>query len=487
MMERDRPPGEGFEPPTGPPVPLAPSSVEPPDLGQLSGRRPAFAVDLRGGWGTAVVGAVVVASVLGIVAEGLSFLFYAATSGSNGSRPDFARIGGVIFYAFHRVGLVFEVPRSVSGELGQSGLGLPLSARFTASIAIMGGTILAMALLYLAGRAVADRAGGDAWTRGVHGAKVGVPYAIVCLVVAWAVRFSFPLGGGSLAIHPSYAAAGLWPLGLGVVFGFVGGIRSGGDARWTAPAWTDAAMVGRVRAAVAGGWSMIALGLILSFVGLLVLAAVKPDATRDYFTGAFRGGADAGTATIAANVLVVPNMAAWVLFPSMGSCVGASGGSFGLQGSFCVLSYTQFPKAGAVGGFIGGGGIGALPNPPPGYYAFVLVPLVAVLAGGMVAARRASAETRGEAVAVGVLAGVTFALMAILVLVLSIVSVRVGGQVGGVSQAVTIRLGPELAKSVLLAFAWGIVGGGIGGFIQGRALPAGSTGRARPFELPGER
>jgi hypothetical protein len=230
---------------------------------------------------------------------------------------------------------------------------------------------------------------------------------------------------------------------------------------------------------------MIGLGLLLSFAGLLVLAAVKPDATRDYFTEAFRGGADNGAATIAANLLLVPNMAAWVLFPSMGSCLGVSGGSFGLQGSFCFLSYTQFPRTGAVGGFLGGGGFGGLPNPPPGYYAFILVPIIAVLAGGVIAARRSVAETRGEAVAVGVLAGVAFGLMAILVLVLSIIGVRLGGQIGGVSQAVTIRIGPELATSILLAFAWGVVGGGLGGFLQGRALPT-SAGRARPVERPEE-
>jgi hypothetical protein len=468
-MEGSWPP-DGFEPPA-PPAPPAPSST----------------VDLRGGWGTAVLGAVVVAAVLGIVAEGLSFLFYAARGGSNASSSEFARIGGVIFYAFHRVGLVFDVPRSFTGELGQSGLGFPVSARFTASIAVMGGTLLAMALLYLAGRTVADRAGGDGWTRGVHGAKVAVPYALICLIGAGAVRFSFPLGGGSLRIHPSYVGAVLWPLGLGILSGFAGGVRSRGEASWAGAPGADAALVRRARAAVAGGWSMIALGLILSFVGLLVLAAVKPTATRGYFSGAFRGGADTGAATIAANVLVVPNMAAWVLFPSMGSCLGVSGGSFGLQGSFCFLSYTQFPKSGAVGGLIGGGGVGALPNPPLGYYAFILAPLVAVVAGGMTAARRASASTRGEAVATGVLAGVAFGLMAILTLVLSIISVRIGGQLAGVSQAVSVRLGPELAKSVLLAFSWGIVGGAVGGFIQGRTLPAGSTGRAQPFEPPGER
>jgi Family of unknown function (DUF6350) len=429
------------------------------------------------------VGALVVAVVLGVLAEGLAFLFAEASPASSASNLDLAHIGGAIFYAFHRVGLVFEIPRSVTGELGQSGLEFFPSARFTASVAIMGGTLLAMALLYRAGRAVADRAGGDGLTRGINGAKVGVPYAAICLVAAWGVRFSAPLGGGSVKIHPSYAAAALWPLGLGILLGFVGGVRSAGDG-WTTAPFGDAASVRRIRAATAGGWWMIALGLVLSFAGLLVLAAVKPDATRAYFTEAFRGGADNGAAAITANLLLVPNMAAWVLFPSMGSCLGVSGGSFGLRGSFCFLSYTQFPRTGAVGGFLGGGGVGALPNPPVGYYAFILAPMIAVLAGGAIAARKARAETRREAMAVGILAGVAFGLMAILTLVLCIISVRLGGQIGGVSQAVTIRLGPELAKSILLAFGWGIVGGGVGGFVQGRALPATSAGRA--LEPPGE-
>jgi hypothetical protein len=313
---------------------------------------------------------------------------------------------------------------------------------------------------------------------------VALPYAAICLLAAFAVRFSFPVGGGSLRVHPSYVAAALWPLGLGILFGFAGGLRSAGGAIWTGTQAGGPAMARRARAAVAGGWWMIAVGLALSFAGLLVLAAVKPDATRDYFSGAFRDGSDVGTATLAANLLLVPNMAAWVLFPSMGSCVGVSGGSFGLQGSFCFLSYTQFPRTNAVGGLIGGGGIGALPNPPLGYYAFILAPLVAVLVGGAIAARRSAAETRAEAVTMGVLAGVAFGLMAILALALSLFTVRVSGQVAGISQAVTIRLGPEPSKSILLAFAWGIVGGGIGGFIHGRALPAGSTERAQPFDTP---
>jgi hypothetical protein len=441
------------------------------------------AVALRGGWGTAVVRAVVSMAVLGILAEVLSFLLYAAAGGARPSRVDFARIGGAIFYAFHRVGFVFEVPRAV-GELGPTDFPFPVSGRFIASSALMGGTVLAMLLLYRAGRAVADEAGGDALARGVHGAKVGVPYAIVCLSASWGVRFSVPLAGAHLRIHPSYVAALLWPLGLGILFGFLGGFRSGTDSPWRAEPQVARSWASRATAAVAGGWWMLGSGLLLSFAGMLILAAVKPDVTQAYFRSAFEGGVDNGAAAIVSNLFVVPNMAVWVLFPSMGSCLGISGGSFGLQGSFCFLSYTQFPSGGDVGGLIGGSAIGGLPNPPPGYYAFVLVPLAAVLVGGFVSARRARPESRSEAVAMGVLGGVAFGLMGTLALVLSTISVRVGGGAGSlIGGAITVRLGPELAKSILVAFVWGIVGGGIGGYIHGRTLPAGL--RRRPATSPG--
>ncbi len=87
---------------------------------------------LGGGWAVAVVRAGFAILVSGVLAEGLAFLLYAAVGGSKPSKVEFARIGGALFYAFHRVGFVFEVPRSVAGQLGQSSLPFPISARFTA-------------------------------------------------------------------------------------------------------------------------------------------------------------------------------------------------------------------------------------------------------------------------------------------------------------------------------------------------------------------
>jgi len=54
--------------------------------------------------------------------------------------------------------------------------------------------------------------------------------------------------------------------------------------------------------------------------------------------------------------------------------------------------------------------------------------------------------------------------------------------VGGVSQAVTVRVGPELTQSLLVALVWGIAGGGVGAFIEGGKRP--STSIALDLALP---
>jgi hypothetical protein len=205
-----------------------------------------------------------------------------------------------------------------------------------------------------------------------------------------------------------------------------------------------------------------------------VLAAVKPSATKAYFQ-IFDEGVVNGIAGIAATLLVVPNMATWVLFPSMGTCLTASAHVIGPSFSFCFLSYTQFPRE---GGAAGGSGLipsGALPNPPLGFYLFILAPLLAVLLGGVLAARRGGAETRQEAVGLGAAAGFLFGLAALLVLVLA--TIRASGTFSGAAAARnfsfdgSVVVGPDLLPGMLLSLAWGIVGGGIGGLIEGRSRP----------------
>jgi hypothetical protein len=313
--------------------------------------------------------------------------------------------------------------------------------------------------------------------------KVAVPYAVIVLLVSFLAHFSPNFPGtsgvsGRLSFRPSYLAAILWPLVLGALMGFVGGFRSGGeDVRRSGEPWTR-----RLRGAIAGGWAMLLVGLLAAYVAVLLLGLVQPEA-RPFGTNIdTEGGASSLASSSILTVLTVPNRGALVLFPSMGSCLTASIRSSGFGFSFCFLSYQHFLPSSQGLARLGQanpltGTTPSLPAAPVGYYAFLLVPLVAVLFGGMVAARRARAESRAEAAGVGALAGVAFGLLALVTVVLASLTVRASaGGLGaaplGGSGTASASAGPDIVSSVLLALLWGAAGGALGGLFQGRSLPA---------------
>ena len=412
------------------------------------------------GWKPALLGAVGTILVLGVIGEALAFLLYAAEDQARPSIADTARFGGFVFYAFHHVGLRF-------GGAAFGGIG----ANVTVALAMLTGTLVALWLLALTGRAIANQAGGSSLARGIQGAKVALPYAALCLGLAFVVRVpqsqaAAGLSTGFPAAHPSYVAAVLWPLGLAAVAGFVGGFRSHAPTGVMATPWGT-----RLRAAAGGGTWMLAVGLILSFVGLVLLTPFAPDVARDYFRP-FDQSFLRGASVILGTLLVLPNMAAWVLFPAMGSCLEISGGVFGLSGSFCFLSYSQFPTTHAIAGIRTPSP--NLPSPPSGYFLFLLAPLVAVLVGGAIAARRADGGTKQEAVGVGALAGLAYALLSLATAVLSTITAKASGfgqAFPGAPGAIHARVGPALASTFLVALLWGVVGGAIGALWESRRLP----------------
>jgi hypothetical protein len=402
-----------------------------------------------------VIGAVTTVVVLGAIAEVVAFLLYAAGDESRPSATTFARLGGLIFYAFHHVGIVFQqgaATSDLSAELGSS---------FRVAAAALLGTFIGMWLLWRTGRRIGDELGGHGWVRGVHGAKVALPYALLTLALAFAVRIPRDAldPTGSPAIHPSYLAAFFWPLGLGALAGFLGGFNSARDQRW------PAGMAGRhTRAALQGGAWMMGLALLLAFVGLLLLAPTHPQATAEYFQP-FDEKFSQGVALIVATLLAVPNLAAGlILFPAMGTCLSAGGSALGFSGSVCVISWTQFPSSGinAQSGL-------DLPAPPLAYFLYLLVPLLAVIIGGAMAARKGGATTREQAVAMGGLAGVVYGVLTVILAILVTVTFKgsAGGALGG--QGFTAHVGPEMLPGLFWPFLWGVVGGAIGGAIEARS------------------
>jgi hypothetical protein len=405
------------------------------------------------GWPKAVVGALVAVVAAGAAAEVIAVLAYVAET----PRPQLlalARFGGLLFFAFNRVTVVFAAS-------GGDFAGIAGGVRVTA--ALLGGMALIVWLLAWAGRQVAELAGGSALARGLHGAKVALPYALICFGLAFLVTVpEGSLADGFPQVHPSHLEAFLWPLTWGAVAGFVGGLRS-------APRRATEATPSRVaRDAVEGGLAMLGLGLVLAFASLVALAPFQPGPTRAYFRP-FEGSAADGLALVYVTVLGLPNLASMlVLFPTMNVCPTVAGNPLGADRSVCLLDPTHWPRGSDIDLF--GGGIN-LHGPPPAFYLFVLVPLVAVLAGGAVAARRAHAGTVRESVRAGALAGVAFGLASAALAFLATAGVAAGPGADGVSGAFHITLGPPLAMALAMGLAWGVGGGALGGLIRGRHLP----------------
>jgi hypothetical protein len=227
---------------------------------------------------------------------------------------------------------------------------------------------------------------------------------------------------------------------------------------------------------------MLALGIVLSFVGLLVLAVVHPDATRAYFRTVSEPPIDETVLIIGHHVLVLPNQSMWVLVPSMGGCDGV----YGSGESRTFLCYWKYPRQVSVSA--SGGSpenvLSGLPqvrteygSAPTGYFLFLLVPAISVLLGGRHAVRK-RATFRYEAAALGAAAGVVFGILVAVASWFASLSVGVSGSIAGVSSNFSARIGPAVVIGGLIALGWGIVGGGIGGWWAGRELPARAPLRA---------
>jgi hypothetical protein len=469
-------------PPTGafdtvieeaPAEPLLEASIVASRATRRDERRTAFGA-LLAGWDVATLWAAVTALVALAAAEVVTWL--GAVGGhSQASASVVLRAGGALFLWFHGVGITLSPPE---GGFGGPGAAFLQNVQVTLSLTFMTGTILVAVLLARGGRRVGAAAGGPGWLRGLHGAKIALPYAVLCLLIALAERFTLRLPGSSLPgvdatgllVAPEYLEALLWPLLIGIAAGFVGGVRSAPD--------TDRATGTRMlRGAVSGAVAMLAFALALSFLGLLILAALHPDTTRSYFDGMFGGGATRGLALLALNLLALPNLCVWLLVPAMGSCVGGHVSYGGASYSSCLISYGHVATRAALRGIETLGPFATdpreLPAPSPGHLGFMGIPLVAALLGGYVAARRASPPTRSAASGAGVVAGAGFGLLVAAASLLAALVIQVHGVPGleGGGRPIgtaTLWLGPAPLQGGLVGTAWGVLGGALGGLLAAR-------------------
>jgi hypothetical protein len=372
-------------------------------------------------------------------------------------------MGGALAYLlFHHVGV-----EAVTG--GGAGAGAQVG------VALMLGTALVGLLLFRAGRSAADRAGGGTLRAVVVGAAVAVPYTLLAFGLAFLVRAdlrTLPLFGADSAaeLRPDPLSALWWTLLVGVVAGGAGGLEAAPER---------ASDDGLVRAVAAGGRRMAWTAVALSFVALMVLVALRPEATRAYVHSAFSSGPADGALTLAATAAVAPNVATGVLAVAAGGSV-----EVGVAGRRCtVISYGQYPLRFDPGAFADACA-GDLGTAPPWFFLLLSVPLVAAVRGGHRGAVRAGADRARRAVAAGVLAGMAGAAAVAALMVLATVSIQAADPSLGLVEN-SVSVGPDIPVSGGLMALWGALGGAAGGYLAfrrtvGPGEPGPTGGSSRP-------
>ncbi len=377
-----------------------------------------------------------------------------------------ARLGGL--YVFGSLRVPIQLRASASGVRGTF---------LDVSVALLTITAVGVVLLFRGGESVGTRASGGLVRRGLWGATVGLPFGLFVWLLSLLVGFHFRIQvieGGQVAIGVSKPLAAVIGLGVGIVVGCLGGVWSGlSRATRSVPQRAGAPPV-RSRTvlasgAVAGAWRMFLAALALSFLGLLVLAGLKPDATRAYLDRTTGRGAS-GFDLLAHHVLALPNQSMFVLVPAMGGCDRVEG--TGEPRTFLCMS--KIPVHGGVnllGPLLPGkrrelrspfAGV-RFGSPPAGFLLFLLIPLGASVLGGIRAARPAGSRT--QAAAAGALAGVGFAALVVAACVAAALSIKFYG--GQVPASLTIL--PDPAAGAVLGLVWGILGGTVGAFAGWRA------------------
>jgi hypothetical protein len=103
---------------------------------------------------------------------------------------------------------------------------------------------------------------------------------------------------------------------------------------------------------------------------------------------------------------------------------------------------------------------------PPGYLAFLLVPAIATIVGGRWTGS-VSGRSGAAPAAVGAAAGVVFAVVMLFAIVASSITLTYGADTDAARRGGHLWIGPDPVTGTLVALAWGVIGGAIGGATSG--------------------
>ena len=212
------------------------------------------------------------------------------------------KLGWFYELAFHKVAI------DVTGSGGATG---------RVSLAFLSGTGLAIWVLFRAGRTAARRAGPSFGARVLAGAMVGPVYALPIAVITSFVRLQLHTGGffapETVGFHGVVWQAFALPALLGIGAGGVAGALDSWPRDSRGHAW------------LVGGWRGLLGALGLAAIGVLVLAAVRPQGTTDYARVVSSNGPRVAALLLGHHALLLPNQSFFVLAPSMGGCTELEG------------------------------------------------------------------------------------------------------------------------------------------------------------------
>lgn len=410
---------------------------------------------LRGAIAVAVRGGIVAFALVWLAAQ----IAPAMIEGFGGglALPTALKLGWLYELAIHHVGI------------DVTAIGVEIGRLF---VTFLLGTGLALWLLFRAGRAAARCAGPSLRDRVLAGAAVGPAYALPIALITSLVRLQLATGGGLLPDTVRFQGvvwqAFVFPALLGIAAGGAGGaltsIRSGSRAH----AW------------LVGGWRMLLGSLGLAVIGVLLLAAVRPQGLATYTHSLTARGSRVALLLLGHHALLLPNQSFLVLAPSLGGCTALMGpkaivplvcpGRLPALDAATVLEDIARVRGASVHG-------SSSSSMPPGYWLFLLVPALATLGGGRWAGRTGPGSLGlGERLLRGAGAGVVFA-----VLVGAgtwMANLELGIDVPGGSSSTSLTLGARVVPTALLALAWGVAGGALGASIRRR-----QDGTPEPDEL----
>ena len=277
---------------------------------------------------------------------------------------------------------------------------------------------------------------GDARRLVTHGARLAIPFALLCWLAALIFRFR---GGHPVAANAgaAFILAAFW----GALFGALGTLQTRRSLRaWAKVAW-DAFKARRPihQHGVAGAGLTLTIVTVAATGALLlwIIISLARDAPGRYF------GAGDAAAYIVYLVAMLPNAVTAVTAIAFGSGVDV-GARLNLAGDLVgpVREYSLWTW-----------GTG---DPPAVAYALIVIPVVACVAGGFFARRRA-ADNAPMAVVLLTMSGVVTVVLSLIALLakMRLAGIgRGGGYVAVAPDVVVLFVAGFLASGVLGALGW---------------------------------